>query len=177
MSDIYLIKKETLNAIADTLRGLVGGDEITPEDMPDKIALAYDTGYDEGYTDALLALPTPLVLQARATPTYSSDFDDYIYVGSTYNNAVGDTTYTMYSFIEYECMDSQSNLVLAVHNKTNRPVTFYFEAAVTDNGQPSSLVYLYKSITVDPNTSSSFEFSYGYQEPEWDYNLIGLRFI
>lgn len=51
MDELFAIAKSTLTAIADMIRGMVGGDETTPEDMPDKIALIYDIGYSEGYDE------------------------------------------------------------------------------------------------------------------------------
>lgn len=56
MSDVYLIKKETLNAIAREMVNLapdyISADGIiTPEDMARRMYEVKDQGYDEGYND------------------------------------------------------------------------------------------------------------------------------
>lgn len=55
MSDVYLIKGETLTAIADAIRTNApdnyGGYVIIPEEMPDCISNVRQEGFDDGYAE------------------------------------------------------------------------------------------------------------------------------
>lgn len=58
MSDVYLIKKETLNAIAREMVNLApdyldADSIITPEDMARRMYEVKDQGYDDGFSDGL----------------------------------------------------------------------------------------------------------------------------
>ena len=55
MNDVYLIKKETLTAIADAMRastpwnGVLEESAIAPDEIPDMLKFIRTDGYDEGY--------------------------------------------------------------------------------------------------------------------------------
>ena len=94
MSDVYLIKKETLTAIADVIRENICEEEgyeipqtITPETMPDNIGvlvaesnfdMGYGVGYDEGYIngeDYQLIKNAPLIAQGNCDPRVVDNFN------------------------------------------------------------------------------------------------------
>ena len=140
MSDVYLIKKETLTNIADKIRqygNYVEGVTFTPENMPDEIYDVYiagrDYGYDIGYDTALNSLPTPLVIQAKATPTYNSNLDEYYFTYTTFNTDEGDFD----RFFDWEVLDSESSLSIALTNFTDRYLYVYMYYTLLDGDYES----------------------------------------
>lgn len=84
MSDMYLIKGETLTAIADAIREKApnnyGGAPVTPEDMYEEAIYnvwqeGRDVGYSEGKSDITLQDKTVTPTTNKQTVTAGSDYD------------------------------------------------------------------------------------------------------
>lgn len=181
MSDVYLIKKETLTAIADQIREKApinwGGFSITPNDMAyTAIYDVYDEGDSNGYKRALNNLSAPLVLQARATPTYDSNFKDRIFTSNIFNGDVGGVRYYLNDFIDYDVMDSQSTFCVEFYNNTNRYVIVYFWVYGYDYGRETDNFTKYIAIPIAPNSSGEFETTSDFAQPAWDYEIKGAVF-
>ena len=128
-----------------------------------------------GGGESIDTLPVPLVLQAKATPTLNAKYKGYIFNPNIYNTTLNGVEHRYWKFGDYEVLESQSNLVVAFDNHTNRPVAFYFYAYNYDEELHGGET-TYRVVNVAPNSSTSITIdSYG-QQPIWDYELEGMVF-
>ena len=148
---------------------------MTPAAMADAITSIYDQGYEQGYDDARSELPIPLILQANATPTIDPYYKSYKFNITDYTAELNGVAYKLWDFCDFEILESESNLVVAFYNTTNRPLTFYFYAYNYDEELQSDAT-TYKVVNVAPNSSTSATIESCGQEPIWEYELEGVVF-
>lgn len=193
MSDVYLIKKETLTAIANAIRNASSwhgdwNDVITPEKMPKAIGDIRKDGYDEGYIngeDYQLIKNAPLIAQGNCDPRVVDNFNsapglkpqmvmydeqgfNYATVGM---NSDGDTiNYCWWDDIDYEIMISGSTLTLGVTNHSDFYVDVFLNLAFsTGTGNPASRNVV---VSIDPHSSGSYGETFNSTVKQGDVNYI-----
>lgn len=133
MSDIYLIKKETLNAIADAIRDkghLYVSQAVSPENMPEAIGYVYATGYDYGYSEGYSNGETqlsqasnyyiaPYMAQNLTTSKVSYNGKSYCHFGNFCSNLTKCGDYTYDDFFTYSPDYSGDEYRIKVVNSSN----------------------------------------------------------
>ena len=194
MSEVYLIKKETLTAIAKGMVNLAPDyfnedSIITPEDIAGRMSEVKEQGYDEGYDDGWVAtgiddIYIPLVIQAQNHPVDASDYsaEDVMFQRDLFEGvSVGTTTYNwLDGDMEYEVVSSSADFSMTVINNTDRYVCVYVYIECEYEHQ-SDLVTddFFKKLMIAPNGDASFDVAASLpgMDYEWNYNIEGLRFI
>jgi hypothetical protein len=186
----YLIDGATLTAIADMIRTYIVGEmgyeipeTLTPEQMPGYIIEVADSNWDSGYEGGrspFANLPEPLVIQAKNTPYYDSNTDDYYFDpyytedDSLYGgNCVGD-------YFDYETLTDSDKCQFTVYNPTDRYLKVCCYASVTAS-YGNVVEEFYEGITIAPDSMGNITFTsnyIAYTNADWDYTTIeGARFI
>lgn len=180
MSDVYLIKGETLTAIADAIRNFsdLGDDDLMPpEAMPINIERAYDNGYDNGYADgqsAGVTLPTltnPGTAADLAQGKQLIDSEGNIVEGTLPAPLVlqAQSTPTRFSFdgdyyfqpsgyrefFDYEIVTDSDSCDFIIFNKTNRYLKVLCGGSWYDMDDSSTGNTLSKSGIIAPNSTGT----------------------
>lgn len=193
MSDIYLIKKETLTAIADAILDqghLYVSDRITPENMPEAIGYVYDTGYDTGYNEGktvgydtgysegennAIDKYAPIILQERSSTNDYGYYNTSVFGEGTHETCLGNT-YCFSDFIEQGTTASSSLFTLTLINNTAFDVrvrVFWSWYGDIDRGSGTL------EIDIAPNalkTSTVWATEQGV-DLDWRYEIEGVIFF
>lgn len=197
MSDVYLIKGETLTAIADAIRQNGPASvqyQMTPEQMPDNIVTTvmsnnqegyneghnqgYNKGYDEGASEAITASKNgtmPIFMQNNSSPRESFNGVGYYSL-----NTFAKYGYTIDDFIEYNAVAESDHFVVSVVNKTGLTVgvCLYAECySYADYDGEYIWEELWKSGTISANSNGSvYVISSGTSDYSWEGHEIFVRF-
>lgn len=186
MSELYLIKKETLTAIADMIRENCPRLEevkISPKNMPSAIADVwrdgYNTGILEGITETLNEIYAPMVIQGTNFPTIYGDYNVQIYypIELFEEVVVGDSVFNWYDYIDYEVVASSTTCNITFTNSTNRYVYVFAKVrCILNQGESEIVEYVSQTLrredVTDINIISTEQALYY----EWIFEIIGLRF-